>query len=53
MDPAYYLTEISVKISYGEISFIVLTVLVLSFIVSVIPAVKVGREKPLDILRKG
>ena len=53
MDPAYYLTEISVKISCGEICFIVLTVLVLSFIVSVIPAVKAGREKPLDILRKG
>lgn len=51
MDPAYYLTEISVKIQAGEIVFIVLAVLILSLIVSVVPAVKAGREKPLEILR--
>lgn len=52
MDPAYYLTEISVRIRAEEIVFIVVAVLVLSLAVSVIPAVKAGREKPLDILRK-
>lgn len=52
MDPAYYLQEIPVSIPVGQIILIVAGTIILSFIVSIIPSVKAGREKPLDILRK-
>ena len=52
MDPAYYLSEIPVEIPANQIILIVVAVLLLSVLVSIIPARKAGREKPLDILRK-
>lgn len=52
MDPAFYLTEIPVMISIEKILFIFIIVLVLSFLVSIIPSLKAGKEKPLDIFRK-
>lgn len=52
MDPAYYLQNIPVDLPFGQIFLIVASTLLLSLIVSIIPAVKAGKEKPLDILRK-
>ena len=52
MDPAYYLAEIPVEIPGIQIILIIVAVLLLSVLVSYIPARKAGREKPLDILRK-
>jgi len=51
MDPAYYLSEIPVEIPGNQIILIAVSVLILSVLVSYIPARKAGREKPLDILR--
>ena len=51
LDPAYYLTEIPVEIPMGQISLILLGVLILSLLVSYIPAKKAGKEKPLTLLR--
>ncbi len=52
MDPAYYLQNIPVIILWGQIIMIGLSTLLLSIIVSLIPSIKAGKEKPLDILRK-
>ncbi len=52
LDPAYYLQEIPVSIPLRELSVIVVGTLLLSLLVSVVPALKAGREKPLDTLRK-
>jgi len=51
MDPAYYLSEIPVEISASQIILIVVAVLLLSIIVSFIPAKNAGKEKPLELLR--
>lgn len=52
MDPAYYLQKIPVDLPFAQILLIAGATILLSLIVSVIPAVKAGKEKPLDILRK-
>lgn len=52
MDPAYYLQTIPIVIPYTQIILIGVSTLILSIIVSLIPCIKAGREKPLDILRK-
>ena len=52
MDPAYYLAEIPVEIPIKQILLILLGVLILSFLVSFLPAHKAGEERPLEILRK-
>ena len=52
MDPAYYLQEIPVDIPFEQLFLIVASTIILSLIVSIIPSVKAGREKPLEILRK-
>ena len=52
MDPAYYLQEIPVEIPFNQIMLIIAGVLILSILVSYLPAKKAGKEKPLDILRK-
>ena len=52
MDPAYYLAEIPVEIPIKQILLILLGVLILSFLVSFLPAHKAGKERPLEILRK-
>lgn len=52
LNPAYYLTEIPVSIPYKELFLISSSVILLSFIVSVIPAIKAGKERPLETFRK-
>lgn len=52
MDPAYYLQEIPVSLPFLQLLLISLATVLLALLVSVIPSVKAGREKPLDILRK-
>ena len=52
MDPAYYLSEIPVEIPVKQVILIVIGVLLLSLLVSYLPARKAGKEKPLEILRK-
>lgn len=52
MDPAYYIQKITFDLPANQIIFIVVGTLLLSVIVSIIPAIKAGKEKPLDILRK-
>ena len=51
MNPAYYLQKIPVKIPTGQIVLMGIFTLILSFLVSVIPAVRAGKEKPLEALR--
>ena len=52
MDPAYYLQMIPVDLPLSQIMLISIATVVLALIVSVVPSVKAGKEKPLDILRK-
>jgi lipoprotein-releasing system permease protein len=52
MDPAYYLTEIPVTVPFKDLVVIVISTILLSLVVSVIPAYKAGKEKPLETLRK-
>lgn len=52
LDPNYYLETIPISIDIQKILFIIIITFVLSAIVSIIPSIKAGREKPLDIMRK-
>ncbi len=52
LDPAYYLEEIPIVLNFTELYMIAISMLLLSVIVCIIPAVKAGREKPIDIMRK-
>ena len=52
MDPAYYLSEISVVIPFRDTAMIVAATVLLALATSVIPAYKAGNEKPLETLRK-
>lgn len=52
MDPQYYLQNIPVDIPFSQIFLIVASTIFLSLLVSIIPSIKAGKEKPLDILRK-
>lgn len=52
LDPAYYLQDISVSISAAQAGGVALLTLFLSLTASLLPALKAGREKPLDTLRK-
>ena len=52
LDPAFYLEEIPVVLPWGGIFAIAAGTLVLSVVVSALPSVRAGREKPLDTLRK-
>lgn len=52
LDPAYYLEIIPVSLHVGELFLIASGTLVLSVLVSVLPAIHAGQEKPLDTLRK-
>lgn len=52
MDPAYYLQTIPVNLPFSQVILISLSTVLLALLVSIIPSVKAGREKPLDILRK-
>ncbi len=52
MNPEYYLETIPIVLPFNELCAIVILVLILSVVVSIIPSIKAGREKPLSILRK-
>ena len=52
LDPAYYLQNIPIEIPVKEIVAVILCTLLLSALVSLIPSVKAGKEKPIDTLRK-
>ena len=52
MNPEYYLQDIPIVLPFGELCAIVILVLILSVVVSIIPSVRAGKEKPLSILRK-
>ncbi|HNY15892.1 MAG TPA: FtsX-like permease family protein [Treponemataceae bacterium] len=52
LDPAYYLETIPIRIEPGKLFAIAAGTLVLSVIVSAIPAYRAGREKPIDTMRK-
>lgn len=52
LDPAFYLEEIPVVLPWGGIFAIAAGTLVLSVVVSALPSIRAGREKPLDTLRK-
>jgi lipoprotein-releasing system permease protein len=52
LDPSYYLEVIPVHLHFAELFFIGTGTLVLSVLVSVLPAIRAGQEKPLDTLRK-
>ena len=52
LDPAYYLQQIPVSVPFNELFIIAAGTMVLSLAVSAVPAIRAGREKPLDTLRK-
>lgn len=51
-NPEYYLTEISANVSFSGLFIIAAVTLFLSLAVSVIPAYRAGKERPLETLRK-
>ncbi len=52
LDPAFYLQEIPLSIPLGQLIIITAGTLILSLLVSALPALKAGKEKPIDVLRK-
>lgn len=52
LDPAFYLERIPVVVRFPELCMVAAGTLVLSLLVSLLPAIRAGREKPLDTLRK-
>jgi len=52
LDPEFYLEVIPIRVRLGELFAVASGVLILSILVSVLPAIRAGREKPLDTLRK-
>lgn len=52
LDPAYYIQDFTITIPFGKLFMITAGTLVLSLIVSAIPAIKAGKEKPIETLRK-
>ncbi len=52
LDPAFYLQNIPLSIPLGQLVIIGTGTLALSLLVSAIPAIKAGREKPVETMRK-
>ena len=52
LDPSYYLSKVPVSISASSIFLIIIGTILLSVVVSIIPSIKAGKEKPLEIIRK-
>lgn len=52
LNPEYYLQSIPLVLPFGEIFAISVLVLILSVLVSLVPSIKAGREKPVSIFRK-
>jgi len=52
LDPAFYLETIPVHLDLLELFLIASGTLVLSVVVSLVPAIRAGQEKPIDTIRK-
>lgn len=52
LDPAYYLEKIPINIKPENLLYIFCGTVLISVIVSIIPGIRAGKEKPLEILRK-
>lgn len=52
MDSAYYLSTIPITVPVDKIVLISIFTIILSLVVSIIPSIKAGNEKPLETLRK-
>lgn len=52
LDPEYYLQVIPVTISFRDLAFIACGTLLLSVLVSLVPAAKGAGEKPIETMRK-
>ena len=52
MDEAYYLETIPVHIPWLQIIIYIIAALVLSLAASLIPAIKAGKENPVETFRK-
>ncbi len=52
LDPEFYLEKIPVVLPLRELFFIAVVTLVLSVVVSALPSIRAGAEKPIDTLRK-
>ena len=52
LDPQFYLQNIPLVIPVPQVVLIAVGTIVLSLLVSVIPAIKAGKEKPIETLRK-
>ena len=52
LDPSFYLQSIPVEIPFFELMLVALCTLLLTLLASVLPAIRAGREKPLETLRK-
>lgn len=52
LDPSFYIQKFSLSIPFVKLLLITGGTLLLSLIVSAIPAIKAGKEKPIETLRK-
>ncbi|WP_024467646.1 ABC transporter permease [Treponema pedis] len=52
LDPAFYLESIPVIIDFKELYLIAVSMLILSVAVCIIPALRAGKERPIEIMRK-
>ena len=52
LDPSFYLQTIPVSIPFFELALISAGTLLLTLAASVIPAIRAGKEKPLETFRK-
>lgn len=52
LNPEHYIQNVEISISVGSVVLVCVGTVLLSILVSLIPSVKAGKEKPLDILRK-
>lgn len=52
LNPEHYIQNVEISISTGSVLLVCFGTIVLSVVVSLIPSIKAGKEKPLDILRK-
>lgn len=52
LDPAFYLQNVPLFIPVGQLMLVGAGTVLLSFLVSVIPALRAGKEKPIETLRK-
>nr|MBP7479863.1 ABC transporter permease [Spirochaetaceae bacterium] len=52
LDPEFYLAKVPVTVPFIELFLIACVTMCLSLAVSLFPAIRAGKEKPLSILRK-